>query len=301
MQPITEELIHQSFDCYEGTTVEKVSEGWTVTTPCGRKVNIHPYHIDFRGITKLLAGEKEEDREQLQFELMTLAQEAWGVVSLISCRREKDKGEGGNLWFYGKCYKLKMEGPWWPFGSTQVKRFFDDDATLKLKCGGYRIDAGKGKSAVISLNSKNELLVKKVAGGGEVLEAAIRLVNEAQGYVIAAGSAQNILFCMACAQSLGIEAIPELYFTQWQHTKLGMLVGFIGVPVVALSLVTTDPGKGLLWGMGILVGLSALCQSLFMSNRLSKARERGQALIGIQPVSGRRQSNMDDARARGML
>jgi hypothetical protein len=313
MKPITEELIHQSFDCFERTQIEKTDDGWLLTTPTGRTVKIHDYHIDFRGITKIMPGEVEKDkqlgdfeltREQLQFELMSLAFEATGVVSLISCKEKQDRAEGGLLWLYAKCYKLPVEGPWVRVGSIPVKRRFGHEATIRLVWGGYRISVGKGMSAVISLNPERELMVTKAIGGGAVLEAAMLLVNDLQGYVIAGGSKDNILFSLAFGETTGIEVIPELYISDGQHFRTSVAIGAaMGLPIMFLAISMGNSFEGLAIGYGVAIAIRLLYMFLFQKNGKRHAQERGQALKGNHPSAGigRRQSNIEAARKRSML
>jgi hypothetical protein len=311
---ITAELIHDSFDCFDGASIENNQDGWLLTTPTGRTVKIHDYHIDFRGITKVMPGEIEKEkqlpgdyeltREQLQFELMSLAEEACGVVSLISCHAPEDMQEGGNLWLYGKLYKLKMEGPWWPFSSTQVQRFFGGNAVMKLRLGGYKIEADKGMSAFIGLNAERELMVVRVVGGSALMEAAILLVHEVQGYVIAGGSKDTILSALGHGETLGIEVIPELYLTNGHFMRVGTLFGAVmGVPILLLAVSLANFYEGLAIGFGAAITICFLYLVIFQKNGRKQARERGQGLKGNFPSAtiGRRQSNIDDARKRGML
>jgi hypothetical protein len=304
MKPITEELISSHLvECYEGTTLERTPDSWVITTPAGRKIKIHDYYIDFRGITKLLPGEARNDNEQWRFELMSLAVEAWGVVSLISCHDEKDGSERGLLWLYAKCYKLPVDSPAFPFSSTQAKNHFGDQATVKLRLGGFRIDVGHGTSAFIGFNPEKELMITKAVGGGAVLEAAMRLVEEVQGYVIVAGSKETIISGMAHGETRGIEVIPELYITQGHYIRVGMGIGAIIGPVAFGVGVATSAeiGFAVYFGVGLIAQWVWI--SLFLGNGRTKARERGQALKGNHPSGGidRRRSSLEDARSRGML
>jgi hypothetical protein len=171
-----------------------------------------------------------------------------------------------------------------------------------LRFGGYRINAGNGMSAVISFNPNKELMVTRVVGGSEVLEAAILLVNEVQGYVIASGSRDNILSCLAHGETLNVEVIPELYITAAQYRKVGMVAGALcGLPGLIIGLTTNDIVQGLLLGAAMAVSASTLYSIVFQRNSRKRARERGQALKSNYPARGKRQSNVDDARRKGML
>src|SRR5258708_1549198 len=187
MKPISEERIRETFGYYEGSQVQRSGDGWVVLMPSGRTVNIHPYHIDFRGITKRLPGEAEKDRDDLQFELMTLAVDVWGLVSLISYHGEH-KDEGFRLWVYAKAYKLPVEGAWWPFSTTQAQKYFENDAAkVRLVIGGYRISLPEGKSVLIGL-SCGEMIITKGRGGAEMYASSLKLLQGLQDRAYVSGS-----------------------------------------------------------------------------------------------------------------
>jgi hypothetical protein len=246
------------------------------------------------------AGFKQENREQLQFELMGLAQEVWGSVSLVSLRRSQ---EWWNLWIYAKAYHLNVENPCALFSRVQAQRYFGEEATVKLgfSPGGWRISLPNGCSAVIGLNSKREKLIVEAVGGSEIFAAAILLLKEIQGYAIVAGSQETVLAGIAQGDTMGIEVIPELYPDETIYKKIGLVCGMVcGSAGLLIGILNDNVVGGVVGGiLGAMVACM-ICGSFVARGGIQRARQKGQALKSSFPEihGGNRKATLDEARER---
>ncbi len=306
MKPISEERIRETFGYYEGSQVQRSGDGWVVLMPSGRTVNIHPYHIDFRGITKRLPGEAEKDRDDLQFELMTLAVDVWGLVSLISYHGEH-KDEGFRLWVYAKAYKLPVEGAWWPFSTTQAQKYFENDAAkVRLVIGGYRISLPDGKSVLIGL-SCGEMIITKVRGGAEMYASSLKLLQSLQDRAYVSGSYSFCATMVAHAEREGIRVIPEIPLSFFKKVAIAHIAHLVATVLVLGAEMSGWFGEMPFERAAIrafVIGWIAALVFVLCLPVQKWARKRGEALINKFPSSqssGNRKANMDDAKARGML
>jgi hypothetical protein len=208
---MTEALFRKNLEAFSQIDVQpKPAGGWIVTFPWGRKVNIHDTYIDLRGITSLLPAETEDNREQLQFELMSLAHEVWGEVSMLGL----SAWEYLKVISYAKTYGFPVdESHCRPFSKAHARHRFGDQAKVGRSWSpcGWRISLPNGSCAVIGLNGREERTIDKVVGGNDIYPAAIRLVSDLQGYAIVRGTKDNVLAGLAQGAAMDVEVIPELY------------------------------------------------------------------------------------------
>jgi hypothetical protein len=292
MGPITEELIHQSFDCYEGTKIEKAEDGWLLTTPAGRTVNIQYDHIDFRGITKTVPGETEYDREQLQFELESLATEAWGCVDI----RKMDFIESGRMAVHAKAYGFTVdENTFREFGISDAKAEYGEAATVRNNWfpTGWRITVPDVGFAVIGM-SGDELNVRRIEG--DLYEQTLRFLEKKQGHAVVRGKTPFCSTWVVHGEMLGVRVIPEIPRSFWSI----YLLGHVGWAVGAVVMLPV-------WGMFSNIafwklGLGAWAvASAAVGFLWGNDRKRGEVLLNKFPQMGSRNAKLDDARARGML
>ena len=128
MKPITTELIKETFEAaFKGVEVKGECNGWNLVLPWGRKVSITDVGSDLTGIRHLLPGEVEEDREQLEFELMYFDAEIWGCVDV----RKFPFRERYALSGYAKAYGIPVDdNACRPFGVVDTKAAFGEEAIV---------------------------------------------------------------------------------------------------------------------------------------------------------------------------
>jgi hypothetical protein len=292
-RPIPEKLIRETFDCFEGTRIEKAADGWTLITPWGRKVAIHDFYIDFVGITKLLPGEKELDREQLQFELENLAMEAWGCVDI----RKVPHWERAGIYGHAKAYGILPvdDNAFRPFGIVDAKDSFGEATGVGNNWFpvGWRITV-PGIGFVVIGQIDKELCIRKI--DGDLYEATLRFLQERQGYAVVRGKLPVCTTWVTHGEMLGIKVIPEiprglLWFYLFGHITTIVLI------IVAWLMFTTFPFiNG--W---IDIGIGWIAAAIVMSIAKGSDRKRGDVLLNKFPQAASRNAKLQDARAKGML
>jgi hypothetical protein len=292
MRPITEELIHQSFDCFEGTKIEKVEDGWRLTTPAGRTVNIHDYYIDFCGITKTVPSETEYDREQLQFELESLATEAWGCVDI----RKMDFIESGRMAVHAKAYGFTVdENTFREFGIADAKAVFGEAAAVRNNWfpAGQRITVPNVGFVVIGM-SGDEHNVRRIEG--DLYEQTLRFMETMQGHAVVRGKTNYCATWIAHGEMHGVRVVPEIPRSFWSIYLLGH-VGWVIGALVMLPVWGLFPNIAF-WKLALGAwGVASVAVGFLWGND----RKRGEVLINKFPQMGSRNAKLEDARSRGML
>jgi hypothetical protein len=292
-RPIPEELIRETFDCFEGTRIEKAADGWTLITPWGRKVAIHDFYIDFVGITKLLPGEKEFDREQLQFELENLAMEAWRCVDI----RKVPHWERAGIYGHAKAYGILPvdDNAMRPFGIVDAKDSFGEAAVVRNNWFpvGWRITV-PGIGFVVIGQRDNELLIRRVEG--DLYEDTLRFLQARQGYAVVRGSSSFCTTWLVYGETRGIRVIPEIPRGLLSFYLLSHVAWAIGA-VAVFPVWELFPDLAF-WKLALgALGVATVAMGFLWGDD----RKRGEALVNKFPQAASRNAKLDDARARGML
>jgi len=292
VKPITEELIHQSFDCFEGTKIEKVQDGWLLTTPVERTVTIHDYHIDYSGITKRVPGETEYDREQLQFELEGLATEAWGCVDV----RKMGFIESGRMAAHARAYGFTVdENTFRPFGIADAKAEYGEAASVRNNWFpvGQRITVPDVGFVVIG-SSGDELNVRRIEG--DLYEQTLRFMEKMQGHAVVRGTTQFCATWVVRGEMQNLRVIPEIPRRFWSVYLLGH-VGWVIGALVMLPVWGLFPNLDF-WKLALGAwGVACVAVGFLWGND----RKRGEVLLNKFPQMGSRNAKLEDARAKGML
>jgi hypothetical protein len=300
---MTEAKLRENLEAFAKIEVHgNPAGGWIVTFPWGRKVNIKETHIDLRGITKRLPGEEENDREQLEFELMELAHEVWGDVSLLSLGYR----EWSLCLSYAKAYGIPVDdGPFRPFSKAHARHHFGEQAKVGrswLPCG-WRISLPDGSAVVIGLNGREEKTIDKVVGSGQIYAAAISLLRDLQGFAIVRGTKENILAGIAQGAPMDVEVIPEVYPSFMTQMKIGMACSPLFFVGLIVGIGSDSVGAGLIGGIALSQIAAWIWCWTISRGGIQGARQRGQALKSAFPSvqGGNRKAGIDDAKTRGML
>jgi hypothetical protein len=283
--------------------------GWVVTLPWGRTVRVFETYVDLRGITNLLAGENEEDREQLQFTLMDFEVQALGEVPLIGLR-------GLEYWkvlLYAGAYEQPVdENQYRPFTKAHARYRCEEGATVgrSWRPFGWCIRTSDGGRIVIGLNAGREHTIEKVIGSSELMGSAIHLLYDMQGFAIVRGTKRNMVRAVMQGRAMDLKVIPEWTRNWWSavaiswscSTVLGWLGAFVGL---AFSHGGFDRvGVGVVWGLIVACAVSMGIDWVRISGGVRGARERGQSVLGYSYSSNSqptRRANVEDLRKRGML
>ncbi|HTB11112.1 MAG TPA: hypothetical protein VK752_06065 [Bryobacteraceae bacterium] len=291
MKPLTKERVTEVFEAaFPGVKVEPDCNRWTLTLPWGRAVTITDKRIHLNGILELLPGEREEDREQLQFELMSFAEESFGCVDL----RSTPVLERCRLAGYAKAYGLTVdENSFRPFGITVAKDFFGDEAEVNNhRSGGWRITLPDGKRVIIALSGGKMCITE----ANEALwEPALTMLSNLQGKAIIRGTYSFCMVGLLQAERLSIKAIPEVtvsFLATCLIANLAQMLVFLPAFVATQSFTWSFLGS---W----LVGSAVM---IFVIPWRKIGRKRGQSLINkFASGANTRRAQIDDARMRGML
>jgi hypothetical protein len=286
MSRITEALLKEKLP--KDVKIEGHHDGWKVTFPC--KV-VAEFGKDFLGPIKRKKVPYKEF-EQAVLACCHLANEVFGGIGIYGGASKNDT-KAFITWCQSHGFKVHEE-PGRGFSADQVTQYFGDGATLEKKRRGSRISLPDGSGVFIKHQR-----IERV--WGETYDAALRMMNENNEFVIVGGSRDNVVMGLARGTALGIEVIPELHLSEKVYTCIGGAAGAICFfPGIAVGTAYGNMLYGLFGALVASIILSAIICLLFVRDSVAKARERGQALKTGETNNIRR-STAADARALGML